>query len=1014
MGKKLLLAFFLFSATLVIGKNSILSPKVAIFSQPLFPRFGANPNFHPQSIAQYLSRFGIASDLIDAPALASPSQFNASKYSILVYPYGNTFPLDAVDNIRAFHAQGGCIIAVSVPFCHPCEGKGAKGWQFHLREGDSAQRIRQGFKGRYSLFFRKDSQGWSIISSAPIPKDADTYVLSAWIKNLGGEGTPPSVTSPSRSSKVTGIRKENERIFLRFWSEEGQFLGQEGPSLSQGKEGEWQFVSQEIRVPEGAKRLDVILAVYEEKRELLVDEIFLTVKGSSDDNLLINGGFEEGDAPWEDLGHTDAFLSHQGIGMGGFYTPKGEVSLVYKRENDILGLDFLNWQVYEGIKSQALDVGSLSEGDEEIPIVGYYESVARAMVGQPSRPSKGDQEGEFHPVIAIVRHKCPQFKGAIDVWLGQVFSNVGFANACDTNLLLDLRQAYLASVLYILQEKGLISPRRREEILLLSKREYERDYRRKTIANIARYPSVFPHSAPPQGKMFVCDLRQLSEEERFPIVSLQGLVNRTSPSLYLVLNPVDENWLNWMKERGDIKEVERVGDPYELFRIYKNRVKGIIIYDPEVPASVNVATMLASLKESIIASPRVASSIPLPVLSDLRKKWRTNAEAYRWALDNLWGKLNHQFLVSLPPHWAIMRDYAIEFKAFTFWVTGELDAFPSATHPSRPLKEGEKKGLPPAGDPLEERLVIEDLLRVAPANIGILGVPYAGEGIGLQEGPGVALWSSYGKFLAWSHIPNLSVHSGTRRVQFKQKTTSPPPLEERIYISLLVSDGDAPVNWYDFFFNRYWGDPKKSFPLNWSVGPAVYDLIPDIMDYYYSRATPNDYFLCAFGVGYAFLDFYGYMYKNKYEVLKGFIDLTREYMEKMGLTSLWSHHEGEDYLAMLARRIDLECILADYGRFGARSYADSHLLLSGKTPVFHALTSFDPKGGEKRNFSLVLEDARRFTPQKRPAFMHIFIQCYPFSPTLLKELLGDLGGEYVPVRADQLAELYKKGSPRLP
>ncbi len=539
MSKKLFLAFFLLSSPLVIGKNSILPPKVAIFSQPLFPRFGANPNFHPQSIAQYLSRFGIASDLIDATALASPSQFNASEYSILIYPYGNTFPLDAVDNIHSFHSQGGSIIAVSVPFCHPCEGRGAKGWQFHLREGYLAQRRREGFRGRFSLFFRKDSQGWSIISSSPIPKDADTYVLSAWIKNLGGESdTLPSIACPSRSPKVTEIGKERNKIFLRFWSEGGEFLGQEGPSLPQGKEGEWQFVSQEIRVPEEAKRLDVILAVYEDKGELLVDEVSLTVKGSSD-NLLLNGGFEEGDAPWEDLGHTDALLSHQGIGMGGFYTPKGEPSLVYKRENDVLGLDFLNWQAYEGTRSQALDVGSLGEGDEVISIVGYYESVARPSGGQPSRPLKEGEDEGFHPVIAVVKHKCPQFKGAIDVWLGQVFSNVGFANACDTNLLLDLRQAYLASVLYILQEKGLISPRKREEILLLSKREYERDYRRETVANIARYPSVFPHSAPPQGEMVVCDLRQLSEERRFPFVSLQGLVNRTSPSLYLILNPID-------------------------------------------------------------------------------------------------------------------------------------------------------------------------------------------------------------------------------------------------------------------------------------------------------------------------------------------------------------------------------------------------------------------------------------------------------------------------------------------
>ncbi|MBC7327733.1 hypothetical protein H5T87_06425 [bacterium] len=956
---KISVGFFLLTLSIVQCQPE----RVAIFSHPLFPRFGATSNFHPKSLALYLLRFGIPTDLLDANQLADPQQFNASKYAILIHPYGNTFPLEAVDNIRNFHSQGGSIIGVSVPFCHPCIAKGAKDWQFFLGEGDSAERYPQPHTGKFSLLVRKNSKVWTIIKSAYLNRDADSYTLSAWVKVLNGE---------------IGKDREGDRLFLRFWDENGNFLGQDGPVLPQ-KQEEWIFICQDVKLPKNARKIDVILALNRSVGELLIDDISLKRRGKSEE-LLPNGGFEFMDAPWIDLGHSDEWFSHNGIGMGSFYTPQnissdyfyisnGEGKLTYMKQQDPLGLEIIDWGRYENSYTQMLAPGSLPSEDEVIPVIGYYEN------------------GKLYPAIAVIKHNCHQFKGAIDIWLGQVFQFHSEGQG-----LIDLRQVYLHSVLYILSEKGIISQKKKLKIVNLAKGEYRKNFRPKLRGKLLSFPSVFPHSPPPARKLIVCDVRNLADDEKLMIVSLQGIINRRNPSIYLIFNPVDERWLWWLKERGDIEGIERLDNPFALLGRYRKNLKGMIITDPAIPASIDAGTMLAGIEDGIIVSPRLVPRLSLPILHDLRGRWKSNAEVYRWAFKNLWDKLNHQFIFSLPHNWSVMRDYAIAFRAFSFWITGEVD------------------GQAPAADPLEEQLVIEDVLSAIPPNTGVLGIPYAGPGIGIQEVGGVALWSKYGKFLAWSHIPNLTIHSGTKRPNFSQKSIPPPNLGSKIYLTLLISDGDAPVNWYDFFLRRYWDDPEKGrFPLTWTVGPTVYDLIPDIMDYYYSHATEKDYFVCAFGAGYAFMDLYGEMFENREEIWERFLQLTREYMEKMGLDSLWTHHEGERFFKIYSKKLNLKCILADYGRaLRVDSYEKSSMLLPSGVVVLRSVTTFDPAGGEKEHYKLLLEGVRNFTPRARPAFLNVFVQCYPMSPTLLRELLEELGEEYVPVRPDHIWELYRE------
>ncbi len=112
---------------------------VAIFSEPDFPYYIASPAIAPEFVQDCLKRAGIESEFVSAAQLADAAAFSAQRYRVLAYVYGNTFPVAALDNLRRFHAEKGCLVAFGgVPFCHPCMLENGKwvdridqlGWEF--------------------------------------------------------------------------------------------------------------------------------------------------------------------------------------------------------------------------------------------------------------------------------------------------------------------------------------------------------------------------------------------------------------------------------------------------------------------------------------------------------------------------------------------------------------------------------------------------------------------------------------------------------------------------------------------------------------------------------------------------------------------------------------------------------------------------------------------------------------------------------------------------------------------
>jgi len=101
------------------------------------------------------------------------------------------------------------------------------------------------------------------------------------------------------------------------------------------------------------------------------------------------------------------------------------------------------------------------------------------------------------------------------------------------------------------------------------------------------------------------DLSLLSGDQQALLVTLQGIVNRRRPRLYLYwgTDPSNQDWLNTINVPSTVTT-----DPWSLFDRYRSEVCGAIIYDPNVPDTVNIATTLSGLHNAVIAT------APCPVL----------------------------------------------------------------------------------------------------------------------------------------------------------------------------------------------------------------------------------------------------------------------------------------------------------------------------------------------------------------------------------------------------------------
>jgi hypothetical protein len=365
-----------------------------------------------------------------------------------------------------------------------------------------------------------------------------------------------------------------------------------------------------------------------------------------------------------------------------------------------------------------------------------------------------------------------------------------------------------------------------------------------------------------------------SYDEAMAAATLQGIINRQAPRLYLFSRKDDRPayWLKVLSAPGRWlhgKRIVPLPDLGALVRLAGDRLRGAVIWDPAVPASVNVATTIAGVDDAVVLSPEMAARClgpwKLRVLDDLRGRF-TGAEtgsrkndAYRWAVREYLARGRcSAHLVCLYEDafttrargdigYVLTRDWAIKNRAFVFDLSPWGDEVPADDPGQRPgtdlktygwiLAEMLKRS---AGRQMTELAGFFAFAKYSnvPGHRGAHDpVPTEWETVWL-----ISPHNCYQNTVA-SDCYNQSLHSqAPRRPLVQRRPPAGPKLANKAYLAILMADYDSATPLYSFL-PTHWNDPDRGkLPLAWGVNPNLVETYPDLIAHLYQTATPNDHF----------------------------------------------------------------------------------------------------------------------------------------------------------------------------
>lgn len=381
--------------------------------------------------------------------------------------------------------------------------------------------------------------------------------------------------------------------------------------------------------------------------------------------------------------------------------------------------------------------------------------------------------------------------------------------------------------------------------------------------------------------MLVVDVEALSVEEQLTFASLQGIVNRAGPRLYLVglrsaqdfdVDPTAEAWLT------DVVDVpfERVTPAEALDRLL-GEVAGMVVWDPAVPyESQNVATTIAGRDDLLPVGPDQVAGLAddhgLEVEVDLRDlALTTDRQFTEWAIANLdppAGGWSFPVWTGRPrngkPVQPGLRDWAVANRAFVF------DA-----------------------DPATEPGLLGQVMDLFPAGTGVYGYVffdtevYRSIGLPANEALGVSELTDRGNWLIpTTDATNMTVHAKSAEPARPARWDDAPrtPDDDKTYVSFVISDGDALG--YDITLLRslqYAHLDDRSIPIGVSTSPLLATHAPAIWNWYLDNLPANANLVAGpSGSGYFFPSYASDADEER------FLTRSRTDLDATGLRSTWS------------------------------------------------------------------------------------------------------------------------------
>ncbi|MEI6714147.1 MAG: GxGYxYP domain-containing protein [Verrucomicrobiota bacterium] len=634
-----------------------------------------------------------------------------------------------------------------------------------------------------------------------------------------------------------------------------------------------------------------------------------------------------------------------------------------------------------------MDPASLSPGDELWPLLTIV-----------------DPKGVDRAAAALVRHKCKEFRGACDLWLGGFQS---YNDITDRNV---TEQLFCRGILWCLKEKGVLNNELYgKRMRILDERKPIPELPAKVTHTEEPRPwgdSFLPKSAIPARKLLVVNTGKLTEDERIALTCLQGLIAREQPQLWLIRSVRDKQdrfWLEQHKEAGVIDDWEEVADWKALFKQFKSVFRGAVVADPGIYRSDLLALNVAMCEDLILASPDLARQLDIPIKADLRRRFTTYAEGMRWVWATYKSKFNRFVCDFMYPKRLAdcVFDYDLQWRAPVFWIAGTKDA-----------RE-------PGADASEEFSVIGTILAQMAPQSAVLGFPAQGE-LGAGEPIGVQLVSRYGRGLVCTNtLANMSVTSGVWLEQLTQPRQTPLMLDpNKIYVAMTLSDGDNLNCWEAGFFQQYFTHPGfGKVPLAFTMGPELRELTPLVARWFYDHAAPNTEFICGVsGITYTAPSDFGIGYIQPSTAQKGFLKWTAWAMKSMGMRTLNLTPGSRDSMETFSLGLPFcHSLVHGWTRESEAKLESLAYTMPGGMPGFDSamlVRSSDQKERTKADPLVpakdLVADLAAIGKTRRPLFLNMIVPNWTFNMSSLEYVGKNAPSDVVFVTPTQLSELYQQ------
>lgn len=376
-------------------------------------------------------------------------------------------------------------------------------------------------------------------------------------------------------------------------------------------------------------------------------------------------------------------------------------------------------------------------------------------------------------------------------------------------------------------------------------------------------------------------------DEAMAATTIQGIINREcGPILYIQSQAMGmpQYWLDilsadgWLAGKAQVK-LETFDD---LMALAINKVNWCVIWDPSVPATVNVATTIAGIRDAVVLSPSMASTYQmkygLRTAEDLQGKF-TGAvtgskknDAYRWAAGEYLSKCNPHLACLYEDSWAsrkqgnlnyvVTRDWAVYNRSFVLDLSPWDDEKPK-DDPTQPI----------GCDVITYKQILTSLQNLCNGTqmtelAGFFVSKYASSGnddtFTSKHGDVQTEWQNVKLISPYNCYQNTVAHSCYNQSVHSQapitlplKQNDPPvvgtPQPGKTYICIQAGDYDSTTPLYVHLFEKgIWTDSARGrMPLCWGINPNLIETFPDIFDYLYRTRTENDWFAAdATGAGY--------------------------------------------------------------------------------------------------------------------------------------------------------------------